>query len=220
MIHNTNTGCIFFRYMWGSNNGLGGRCQGITQQLSTDDHNFQPTDASKFLPKLAPTDVNENRTQITSNFCRFHSIFYRFSSTDAHAQKEEDNEQFLPPGGRAISDNPKIIASFTLHISINFFHKQVLISRPHHLQKPFWVWFFKSALYGIGLPRGIYSLFGRKSAHFRNKQLPPFAKRHPVFTLHGKDFALKLDSFPTICNTMLPRFPSTQCGIACCGSFE
>ena len=131
MIHNTNTGCIFFRYMWGSNNGLGGRCQGITQQLSTDDHNFQPTDASKFLPKLAPTDVNENRTQITSNFCRFHSIFYRFSSTDAHAQKEEDNEQFLPPGGRAISDNPKIIASFTLHISINFFHKQVLILRPH-----------------------------------------------------------------------------------------
>ena len=109
----------------------------------------------------------------------------------------------MPPGGRAISDNPKIIASFTLHISINFFHKQVLISRPHHLQKPFWVWFFKSALYGIGLPRGIYSLFGRKSAHFRNKQLPPFAKRHPVFTLHGKDFALKLDSFPTICNTML-----------------
>ena len=41
-----------------------------------------------------------------------------------------------------------------------------------------------------------------------------------MFTLHGKDFALKLDPFPTICNAMLPHFPSPHCSIACWENFE
>ena len=96
MIHNTNTGCIFplhVRFQQWPRWSLSRHHTAVINrwpQLPTDE-------ASKFLPKLAPTDVNENRTQITSNFCRFHSIFYRFSSTDARTKKKITSNFCCPP---------------------------------------------------------------------------------------------------------------------------
>ena len=51
---------------------------------------------------------------------------------------------------------------------------------PHHLQKPFWGVIFQVCIVRDWIAeRGIYSLCGRKSAHFRNRQPPPLCKETP-----------------------------------------
>ena len=121
------------------------------------------------------------------------------------------------PGGGAISDNPKIIASFTLHISINFFDLKRLIGSYLIIFKSLSGCYF-SSLHCMALEiaeRYLFFVWEKKCAFPQQAAAPPLAKRHPVFTLHGKDFALKLEPFPTICNTML-CFPNTQSSLQHC----
>ena len=160
----------------------------------------QNTDNEQFLPASIQFSIGfHQRTytkrKIISNFCRLANGQFRITQRLSRLSHFIFQSTFFQVN---ISTNKLLVYS---------------LKKFHH------VWFL--SLHCTGFNCGeVFILCLEEKVRISATSSSPLAKRHPVFTLHGKDFALKLDPFPTICNAMLPHFPSPHCSIACWENFE
>ena len=87
----------YFRYMWGVQQWP--RWLSKHHKAAAVINRWPQLPTSKIRPKLAPTDVSENRTQITSNFCpllfNFLSVFINW-----HTKREITSNFCRPANGQ------------------------------------------------------------------------------------------------------------------------